>query len=544
MALKVEIGSDCLDFAFLGGERPATFAGMIRLFLSAMLFALFAAPVFAQDDDLPPLPTRAEVLAEIEAGLTIDASDLPYERPYADFPWRYRQVLGIVDFPEDEVPMRAAVESWITTTEIILRQPDILEYDLSEYYLVLDTLESYFMMASALQGSPHAAMLAEPFEPVRQHVDDVIAQLEMSDDRARSDSGYLSGLVSSIYLALGHPELGREYLDQFILQDASTSSNGCQDPQRGFVYLGFGEDSKALRFIRTAMNCLVDAGEFDARHLIAMVNTLAIHNPPGAISLLRQSEELLPSDSARAREWRTLAQIFATNDDLNSARIAFDTAWIHFTNHPEDYRFDTMGQLAVLASILQNRCVNYREMEMYVRAEMAAAAVEVRLEQLASPPDEDSIIVGGPGATQSIAGLLFRAELNCGSAYQAVSLYQDFLSDYGATFGTHGMSGGIPAIMYFRTLEHLPTQQRIHLLDALNRLDALARDDSGSSIDDVNSNILEEFIIRALAAREPMSPYDAAQTARELYALARVNRAEYFHSYIEGLAWLALALPE
>jgi hypothetical protein len=46
---------------------PATFAGMIRLLLSALAFALFAAPVMAQDDDLPPLPTRAEVLAEIEA---------------------------------------------------------------------------------------------------------------------------------------------------------------------------------------------------------------------------------------------------------------------------------------------------------------------------------------------------------------------------------------------------------------------------------------------------------------------------------------------
>jgi len=65
--LKAEIGSDCLDFAFLGGQRPATFAGMIRLLLSALAFALFAAPSFAQEDDLPPLPSRAEVLAEIEA---------------------------------------------------------------------------------------------------------------------------------------------------------------------------------------------------------------------------------------------------------------------------------------------------------------------------------------------------------------------------------------------------------------------------------------------------------------------------------------------
>ena len=517
---------------------------MIRFFFSALLFALYAAPVFSQDDDLPPLPTRAEVLAEIEAGLMNDVNDLPGERPYTDFPWRYREVLGIVDFPDDEVPMLSAVESWIATTETILRQPDILEYEVSDYYLVLEVLDSYLAMAEVLEGSPHAAILAEPFEIVRRHVDDVIAQLEMSEDRARRDVGQLSGFVSSIYRALGQPEMEQEYLDQSILQDVSTDSHGCQDPQRGFAYLGVGDDSKALRFIRTAMNCLGDAGEFDARHLIALVNTLATHDSQGIISLLRHSEELLPSDLARAREWRSLAQIFVTTGDLDSARIAFDTSWIHFAKHPENYHLDTMGQLAVLASSLQNRCVNFREMELYVRAEMASDAVEVRLEQLASPPDEDSIIVGGPEVTRSVAGQLFRAELNCGSAYQAVSLYQDFLSDYGATFGTHGMSGGIPAIMYFRTFEDLPAQQRIHLLDALNRLDALARDDSGSSIDALDSNILEEFIIRALAAREPMSLYDAAQTARELYALARANRAEYFHSYIEGLAWLTLALPE
>ncbi|WP_394693937.1 hypothetical protein [Hyphobacterium sp.] len=42
---------------------------MIRLLLSALAFALFAAPALAQDDELPPLPTRAEVLAEIEAAI-------------------------------------------------------------------------------------------------------------------------------------------------------------------------------------------------------------------------------------------------------------------------------------------------------------------------------------------------------------------------------------------------------------------------------------------------------------------------------------------
>mgnify|MGYP000548427810 FL=1 len=40
---------------------------MIRLIASLALAAFLAAPALAQEDELPPLPTRAEVLAEIEA---------------------------------------------------------------------------------------------------------------------------------------------------------------------------------------------------------------------------------------------------------------------------------------------------------------------------------------------------------------------------------------------------------------------------------------------------------------------------------------------
>jgi hypothetical protein len=45
---------------------------MIRLIASLALAAFLAAPALAQDDELPPLPTRAEVLAEIEAALALE----------------------------------------------------------------------------------------------------------------------------------------------------------------------------------------------------------------------------------------------------------------------------------------------------------------------------------------------------------------------------------------------------------------------------------------------------------------------------------------
>jgi len=67
---------------------PATFAGMIRLIACLALAAFFAAPALAQADDLPPLPTRAEVLAEIEAALTLEG---PESRGFSidDYLWEW-----------------------------------------------------------------------------------------------------------------------------------------------------------------------------------------------------------------------------------------------------------------------------------------------------------------------------------------------------------------------------------------------------------------------------------------------------------------------
>jgi hypothetical protein len=62
---------------------------MIRLFLSTLIFAFFVAPVLAQTDDLPPLPTRAEVLAEIEAEFESYIASLDAEDWYGGAVWDF-----------------------------------------------------------------------------------------------------------------------------------------------------------------------------------------------------------------------------------------------------------------------------------------------------------------------------------------------------------------------------------------------------------------------------------------------------------------------
>jgi len=71
-------------------SSAATFAGMIRLIPSLALAVFLTVPSFAQEDDaLPPLPTRAEVLAEIEAVFDTYVAELEVDRWYGEAIWEF-----------------------------------------------------------------------------------------------------------------------------------------------------------------------------------------------------------------------------------------------------------------------------------------------------------------------------------------------------------------------------------------------------------------------------------------------------------------------
>jgi len=517
---------------------------MIRFFFSALLFALFAAPVFAQDDDLPPLPTRAEVLAEIEAGLMIDESWEAAERPPSEFSGLYNAVVSILGVSEKGLPFAQAVENWFAiNSQALVGISESTEMRADAIYRIDDAVSGMWEIQRIL-GEEADVSLMEPLADLTTETILAYADLLAEEDEwERSTVGYQVGQLALLHADLSDFEDAQRAMAASWRLQLPQLEDGCAPLRAGFSWLEVGQSTRARDWIQTSVECRMANGNFGWNELTELTSTLVFHEPHESLDLLLAGEVLAPDPNHLVEEYVWMGLVLSDQDERESARMALSRAYrLMAASADEYYLYDWSGLLTGFSEIGQ--CGRYFEIAPYVRTRMAMSVLENRLARLNAGPDHDLIVIGGPGPSETVAGRLFRAETNCGSAFEAVRQYRDFLSNYGNVHETHGMSGANQNRFYLAVFANLTVTGKRAFLDALNRHAALDLPDDADEDSVPNTRYRELFALRVLAAGEPMSPYDRDATIRDQYALVEYYRDSGDYEYIEALAWLAVALPE
>jgi len=367
--------------------------------------------------------------------------------------------------------------------------------------------------------------------------------LTEEDEWERSTLGYQLGQLALLYADLSDLEDAQRAMAASWRLQPPQLEDGCAPLRAGFSWLAVGHTARARDWIRTSMNCHMANGSFGRNELTDLTSTLVFHEPRESLDLLFAGEALAPEAAHLVEEYVWMGQVLVDLGEREAARLSTNHAYRLMAASPEGIAlYDWSGLLLSYSEI--GECRRYYEIAPYVRTRMAMSVLEDRLARLNAGPDGDRIVVGGPGPSETVAGRLFRAEMNCGSSFEAVQQYLEFLQNYGDVHETHGMSGADNSRFYLAVFANLTDSEKRALLDALNRHAVLELPDDAYEDGVPNAQYREIFALRALAAGEPLSPYDQEAAIRDQYAIAEYYRESGDYENIEALAWLTLALPE
>jgi len=517
---------------------------MIRLVLTCLVSVLLAAPSFAQEDQLPPLPTRAEVLAEIEAALTIDESWEAAERPASEFSELYYAAVSIVGVSDEELPFAQTIENWLAIiSRLLVEKSESEEMRADSIYVFGDAVSGMWEIQRSRGDGIDADLMAPLADLTTETILAYADLLTEEDEWVRSILGYQLG-----QLALLHADLS-DFEDAQLAMAASWRlqppqlEDGCAPLRAGFSWLEVGQLLRARDWVQTSVECRMANGNFGWNELTDLTSSLVFHEPRESLDLLIAGEVLAPDAGHLGEEYVWMGQVLSDQDERESARLVLSRAYRFMAASADEYSLhDWSGLLIGFSEIGQ--CGRYYEIAPYVRTQMAMSVLEDRLARLNAGPDGYRIIVGGPDPDETAAGRLFRAEMNCGSAFEAVRQYRGFLENYGVVHETHGMFGVGSSQFYLAIFATLTVTGKRAFLDALNRHHAIDLPDDAYEGGVPDGRYRTLFALRVLAAGEPLSPYDQEAAIRDQYAIAEYYREWGGYEYIEALAWLALALPE
>jgi len=247
---------------------------MIRLFLSALAIALLAAPSFALEDDLPPLPTRAEVLAEIEAALALEGAE---SRGYDidEYLWEWDGFFVMRSYSRRLALLQLALyreqmagDEPLETISIALRLPGVL-HEAGETRLARDVILEF-----------EAALLA-----VNQDSND---QTEVVSDEYWQD--LLSAAVQT-----GQPDLALRYSRERIIRSSDQPLRQRLDIMADLIYEQMFQRNPGAAYQQSiaTINLIFDDPalnpflEGNARTLDPFIENAALVETPDDLALLQ-----------------------------------------------------------------------------------------------------------------------------------------------------------------------------------------------------------------------------------------------------------------
>lgn len=496
---------------------------MIRLLLSVLALALFTAPGFAQEDELPPLPTRAEVLAEIEA----QAAELDVTS----------NALGdVLDVWEYEPSLDPA------SRRIAIRMGGVYAAELANNPAEARLITSPVERLIEADEFEQAWELFEQMEEVRAG-----RPIPRYESQYRGENNVLSHLA----FRFGRTDIGSHYIEVNLAIGASSDdrSRHISDlSNAAFDAFFFRNDPPAYeQFMRRALVRVFQDPEWETnedRWVVADALEIELH--AGHEEFLEPSLELRhrwgQADDEQFVYLVQSARSAIGRLNLSLTRRLLDRSLLYLPATGRGEREEILAAAILYARL--GECEAAESLVEYTQLQRRISEAEYRLEtaarQHASRPkqnfaEDDRIILVHRRYRpfEREAGQRALIALECGSPGAAAEMLLD--SSWGQDidgmmFNVHGIEGGLhdrsaAQLLRLEIGRRLPTERFVRLARA--------------AFNDRNFAIELAYLAYLLHSADG----DAVALQSEVWRHVRSD-ALNTEERLEALAWLALALPE